>query len=661
MTKRTWLGPAVLLSGFGLLSACSTPASPTQQPAPAATNGSRPSWAQASAQIGRVGSSDPINVQVHLQLKDLARAQAELAEISDPDNARYGQWLSDEEFAAEYGPSDADLTAVKAHLEQFGLVVDYVPGNRTFIQAHGTAQQIEAAFSTQLGLFKVGDQVKRAPISDVVMPTQLAGKVSAVLGLSSPVLYAPHLKRGAIPHAQAVAMVMAKNPHAHPNATAGAPACSEWFGQIADTVDPAYPGYSALTYAPCGYKPAHLRAAYGLSDTIRKGNDGKGQKIAIVDAFLSPTLLKDAQTYAANNDPDYPLKASQLQTMWAPGQTQDPDTGWYGEQTLDVEAAHAMAPGATLVAVAAQSAYDQDLIAAVNMVIDQHLGSVISNSYGMVEQGSYTDFLAWKAVFAQAGLKGIGVYFSSGDSGDNSVGFFGDQPPSADFPSSSDLVTSVGGTSLALGQTGDMVWELGWETGAAFLTPAAPATDTTPATPATWDPTSGPGYYIFGAGGGYSVIYEQPKWQKGVVPDSTAIVANVPRRLTPDVGMLADPITGFIIGQSSPDGTNYSEGAIGGTSLACPLFAATMTLAQQHAKKTFGFANPLLYKKSKSGAFRDIVPNNVPQAVALPLSDGSVAAVTFDYPSLTIKTGAGWDSVTGLGAPNGKSFIDNIK
>src|SRR5262249_6004414 len=160
-------------------------------------------------------------------------------------------------------------------------------------------------------------------------------------GLSSPVLYAPHInKRGAIPRAQAIAMVQAKNPS--PHATGGPQACSEWFGQIPDTVDPAYPGYSALTYAPCGYKPAHLRAGYGLSATIRRADDGKGQKIAIVDAFLSPTLLKDAQTYAANNDPDYPLKASQLQTIWAPGQTQDPDTGWYGEQTLDVEAAHAM-------------------------------------------------------------------------------------------------------------------------------------------------------------------------------------------------------------------------------------------------------------------------------------------------------------------------------
>ncbi len=656
MMKRTWLGPAVLLSGLGLVtSACSTPAQPSQ-PAPVASNGARPAWATAANQVGRVAASDPISIQVHLQLKDLARAEAELAELADPESPRYAQWLTDEQFAAEYGPSDQDVAAVRAHLEQFGITVKFIPGNRTYIQAEGTAAQIEAAFSTQLGLYKVGEQVKRAPIADVVMPAALQSRVSAVLGLSSPVLYAPHAyKRGAIARQQAIAMVQAKNPH--PYASNGPQSCSEWFGQIKDTADPTYPGYAPLSYAPCGYKPGQIRSAYGFTNIVRRGNDGHGQSIAIVDAFLSPTLLTDAQTYAANNDPDYPLDAKQLVTLWAPGTPQTPDTGWYGEQTLDVEAAHAIAPGAKIVAVAAQSAYDQDLIAAVNLVIDQHLGSVISNSYGMVEQGSYTDFLAWKAVFAQAGLKGIGIYFSSGDAGDNSQGFFGPQPPSADFPASSDLVTAVGGTSLALGQTGALTWELGWETGASFLQPAV--TTDMGTTPASWNP-SPPGTFVFGAGGGYSVIYEQPKWQRGVVPDATAVVANIARRLTPDVGMLADPITGFIIGQTDPNTHTYSESAIGGTSLACPLFAATIAVAQQHAKRTFGFANPLLYKR-RATAFRDIVPNNVPQAAALPLSDGSVAAVTFDFPGLTIKTGAGWDSVTGLGAPNGQAFIDGVK
>jgi len=657
MMKRTWLAPAMLLSGFGLLSACSTSA-PTGSVAQA-SNGNRPAWAVPANLVGRVSADEHITVQVQLALHNQAQAEAELADISNPDSPNYGKFLTDDEYNAKYAPTAEDIAAVRSHLEAAGLSVKFVPTNRAFVSAEGTAVQVEKAFSTQLGLYQAGSAVKRAPINNMTLPAALQSRVSSVMGLVDPTKYAPkaaHL--GALKRSSAAAMVAAKNPHAKPSDSTGGGSCSEWYGQVLDTTDPAYPGYAPLSYAPCGYKPGQIRAGYGFTDIIRKGNDGKGQKIAIVDAFLSPTLLTDAQTYAANNDPDYPMAASQLVTLWGPGQTQTPDTGWYGEQTLDVEAAHAMAPGATIVAVAAQSAYDQDLIGAINLVVSQRLGSVISNSYGMVEQGGYIDFLAWKPVLTQAGLKGIGVYFSSGDNGDESVSFFGDAPPSADFPASSDLVTAVGGTSMAIGQTGNLLFEVGWETGASFLDPAVVTDGGVTTTPPTWDPPA-PGFYVFGAGGGWSTVFEQPKWQKNVVPDSFAMQAGIARRSVPDVGMLADPFTGFIIGQTDPNSGTYSEGAIGGTSLACPLFAATIAVAQQHAGRHFGFANPLLYKNKN--AFRDIVPTNPPQAVALPLGDGTNAAVTFDFSALSIKTGAGWDSVTGLGVPNGKAFISAIK
>ena len=657
MMRRNWLASAVLLSGFGLLSACSTgaPTGSVAQP----SNGNRPAWAVPQNFVGRVSADERITVQVQLALHDQAAAEAELAAISDPDNALYGQFLTDEEFNAKYAPTAADVAAVQAHLEKSGLTVKFVPGNNAFVSAEGTASQVEKAFSTQLGLYKAGDAVKRAPMADMIVPSSLQSRISSVMGLVQPTEYAPRsFHKGALARATAVSMVAAKNPHAGPNDSTGGGSCSEWYGQVADTTDPAYPGYGPLTFAPCGYKPGQIREGYGFTSIIRKGNDGTGQKIAIVDAFLSPTLLTDAQTYAANNDPDYPMKASQLVTLWGPGQTQTPDTGWYGEQTLDVEAAHAMAPGATIVAVAAQSAYDQDLIGAINLVVSQRLASVISNSYGMVEQGGYIDFLAWKPVLTQAGLKGIGVYFSSGDNGDESVSIYGAAPPSADFPASSDLVTAVGGTSLALGQTGNRMFEVGWETGASFLDPAVVTDGGVQTAPPTWDPAP-PGFFVFGAGGGWSTVFEQPKWQKALVPASYAVQAGVARRTVPDVGMLADPFTGFIVGQSDPDTGKYSEGTIGGTSLACPLFAATIAVAQQHAHRHFGFANPLLYKHPR--AFRDVVPMNPPQAVALPLGDGTNAAIPFDFAGLTIGTAAGWDSVTGLGTPNGATFLSQIK
>ncbi len=654
MMKRFWLAPAVFLS-YGLLtSACST-TTPTGSVAQA-YNGTRPSWAIPANLVGRVDANEQIAIQIHLGLHNQAAADAELAAVSDPANAEYGQFLSDEEFNAKYGPTADDVAAVQKHLSSFGITTKYVGDSNMFVAAVGSAAQIEKAFSTQLGLYNASGAIKRAPITDITMPSAISSRVSQVLGVFQPTMFAPKTAfRGAVTRSAARAGVIAKEPH--PRDSAGADTCSEWFGQIPDTTDPVYPGYAPLTYDPCGYNPGHIREAYGFSDIVRKGTDGSGQKIVIVDAFLSPTLLSDAQTYAANNDPDYPFKASQLTTVWAPGQMQTPDTGWYGEQTLDVEAAHAMAPGAKLVAVAAQSASSPDLIAAINMAVSQRLGSVISNSYGLIEQEGGIDFLAWKPVFTAAGLKGIGIYFSSGDNGDEStaLGF-----PSADFPVSSDQVTAVGGTSLGIGQTGNVLFEVGWSTGVSFLDPAttADADAGTTAMPAAWDPPP-PGFWYFGAGGGWSTVFEQPAWQKGVVPNSFAVQAGVARRTVPDVSMLADPFTGFIIGQTDPDSGTYSEFPIGGTSLACPLFTATIAVAQQHAKRNFGLVNALLYKNPK--AFHDVAPLAVPEVVALPLGDGTNAAITFDDPQQTIATAKGWDSVTGLGTPNGQAFLNAIK
>jgi subtilase family serine protease len=248
------------------------------------------------------------------------------------------------------------------------------------------------------------------------------------------------------------------------------------------------------------------------------------------------------------------------------------------------------------------------------------------------------------------------------------------------FPASLDNVTAVGGTSLALSNSGALNWETGWENGfSALLAPnagegASPdgglasldlgtgALDLAPAPP-SWDPAP-PGLFNGGAGGGVSVVYDQPTWQAGVVPDSIASSGGAPARAVPDVALLADPTTGLIIGFTDPDSNTYVEGPVGGTSLATPLFSAAMALAQQSTKKQFGFANPLLYK-DRATAFRDVVPLLTQQAVAIPDVEVEVGAtivttdiaINFGYPNLTISTTAGWDTVTGLGVPNGATFL----
>jgi subtilase family serine protease len=111
-----------------------------------------------------------------------------------------------------------------------------------------------------------------------------------------------------------------------------------------------------------------------------------------------------------------------------------------------------------------------------------------------------------------------------------------------------------------------------------------------------------------------------------------------------------------VVGQTPPGGV-YGEFAVGGTSLSSPLFAGVMALAQQHAKRSFGFANTLLYKESKKGAFNDVRPLASPQVVAVEPG----LATTFDFDLTTIHTTIGYDDVTGLGSPNGATFLANVK
>jgi subtilase family serine protease len=794
-----------LISALGAIAACSAgggdgsvSSKPAAKGAPLRSAvAARPTWATSARFRGEVPDDVTIAIQVHLQLREPDAAAAELAAISDPDGPEYGHFLSDAEYNAKYGPTDADIQALRAHLESKGLQVTHVPQNRTFIAATGTAAQVGRAFSTRLGLYNVDNDMRRAPINPPVMPDALKPLVLGVLGLTTPLQMKPRnvvvggIQRNSIGPPPGTPAASSPMPSAaEPKAIGGTGTCSEWFGATLDTVDPPYgPGYPPLTYAPCGYLPAQIREAYGFTESVRQGNDGTGVTVAVVDAYLSPTLLADVQTYAAQNDPDYPFATSQLTTYWAPGTPTEPIPGWYIEQTLDVEAAHAIAPGAPIVAVAAQSQSDQDLVAAVNLIVENRLATIVSNSYETQEEAQLTDALIWEALATQAGLKGVGLYFSSGDSGDDQTfGISGTPSPTVDFPGSLPTVTSVGGTSLALGSLGQRLWETGWETGLSYLLdiyvpPPPPEEDASTGSPdgggkpipgedsgsslndgtrvsplqrvsfstsfgeesdasddagvtdaGTFDggrgpedagsdggvfdggvfdggvfdggvfdagsdggfvfdsgqPTfeeewcpSPPGEFTFGSGGGISILFPQPAYQEGIVPSVLANAPGVPARVVPDVSMVADPVTGFLIGTSQLFGT-YDEVVIGGTSLSSPLFAGVIALAQQHAKRTFGFANPLLYKASKSGAFSDAVPLASPEAVTV--SPGTVA--TFDFGSnpvvdaggaadagspgaeceffffneqITIHTTVGYDDVTGLGSPSGAAFLAHVK
>jgi subtilase family serine protease len=352
-----------------------------------------------------------------------------------------------------------------------------------------------------------------------------------------------------------------------------------------------------------------------------------------------------------------PLAPNQFTQVVAPGTYQHPERGqkqdpqgWYGEETLDVEAVHGMAPGANIVFVGAPNNF-QDLDAALNHVVDRGLAQIVSNSYGFVTELLPPGFiLPFEDTILQGVIEGIGIYFSSGDNSDESlvVGY-----RTVDWPASSPFVTAVGGTSLAVGAANNYLFETSW------------GTRTSSWTGTTWSPTP-PGSWLYGAGGGVSRIFAEPAYQVGVVPAAVFSAQGRTGRAVPDISAVGDPNTGYLIGetQTFPDGSvKYSEYRIGGTSLSAPLIAGIMALADQCAGQPHGFANPLFYSLAGSAAFTDILSPASTVAVvrtnyvnSVDASAGLAYRLRTMNQTLSLQTTSGYDDVTGLGTP-GAGFL----
>jgi subtilase family serine protease len=625
--------------------------------------GSVPSWATAARFKASAAPTSYVNFRVYLGWRNEAGAIAVARSVSDPASPSYGQYLTPAQFRQQFAPTQADVNAVRSWLTSQGFTVDYTPANNHYVAAEGTVTQVQTAFAVTLGEYTYDGLTLRAPASDLQIPSTLAGIVSGVVGID---------QSSALVHPDSVGQDAAPSP-GYRNAQ---PWSTYWDQNMATTLPEAYG--SVQPYAVQGYTPKQLEGAYGVAGAIGSGNDGTGVTVAIIDAYASPTILSDANTYATTNGLA-PFAKNQFQQVVAPGTYRHPESkaqdpqGWYGEETLDVEAVHSMAPGATVVYVGSPNNY-QDMDAAMNHVVDRHLADIVTNSYGWSGEDLPNGVIKpFNDTLIQAAAEGIGVCFSSGDSGDEvaNLGY-----PSVDWPASSPWVTAVGGTSLGVGSTDNYLFETGWGTTRSLLS----------ADGLSWDPTP-PGVYLYGGGGGTSRLFAQPWYQVGVVPASIANrFSTTPGRAVPDVAMDADPTTGMLVGQTqtwSDGSVSYDTYRIGGTSLASPLFAGVMALADQLAEKNgghaLGFANPALYaaysatKASGSAAFHDIVnpttAAGAPTTLAAVRSDfingeNDSAGIRYSLRSFnqtgTIKTAPGYDDVTGVGTPNGNAFLAQV-
>jgi subtilase family serine protease len=645
-----------LVTGILALSALSSGMATAATTGRTTLAGSIPAWAKAANVKGSVNLSAAVGFRVYLGWRDQAGAVALARAVSDPRSSSYGKFLTPAQFRLKFAPTQAQISAVQSWLRGQGFTIVYTPSNNHYVAAEGTYAQASAAFATSFKAYSVKGKTVRAPATALSIPTSLTG-VSAVLGLDESAMFV-HTDR--ITDAPPVAGFR------------NAPPCSTYWAQKTTATDPAPHGQvlpdvygTDQPYAPCGYTPAQLRGAYGVTGS---GLNGSGQTVAIIDAYASQTIVADVNRYSA--DHGLPSLTGLFTQVVAPGTfgrpqnpAQDPQ-GWSGEETLDIEAVHSMAPAAKIVYVGAPNNY-RDLDAALNHVVDRHLAQIVTNSYGYSTELLPPGYVKpVNDTLIQAAAEGIGVYFSSGDSGDETGGIAANAPRATpDWPASSPWVTAVGGTSLAVSSANGYLWETGWETGTAEYKGTA------------WITAQPPGTYLYGSGGGTSRIFAQPWYQVGVVPNSMSQVHSTTKgRVIPDVSAIGDPQTGMLVGQTQtfPDGTYYDTYRIGGTSLSSPITAGLAALADQKAGHPHGFINPALYAAYGSAAFRDVDSIGDSTGVWRVNYTNSVDSTagfryifrTFNVGdgtggiSLTIHTGPGYDNVTGVGSPNGASFFN---
>ncbi|MGW3161025.1 S53 family peptidase [Streptomyces sp. NPDC001089] len=591
--------------------------------------GTKPAWATAKADKGAASDSSQVSARVYFAGRDAAGLAAYAKAVADPASASYGKYLTAAQTQARFGATKAQVTAVTSWLKSAGLKVTGT--TQHYVSVTGDVAAAEKAFGTQLHNYTKGSRTYRAPAGSASVPAALNGVVLTVTGLDN----APHkaTHNDTLPPPDAVFR------------NAG-PFSSYYGSKTASTLPSAYG--KKIPYAVQGYTGRQLRAAYGAGKQT-----GKGVRVAITDAYASPTIAFDAASYAKKHG-DAKYSTSQLRQVLPGTYTKTEEcgaAGWYGEETLDVEAVHAVAPGANITYVGAASCYDDDLLDSLSKIVDGHLADIVSNSWGDIEANQTPDLAAaYDQVFQFGAVEGIGFYFSSGDNGDEVANTGTKQ---VDTPANSAWVTAVGGTSLAVGKNDKYLFETGWGTEKASLA----------ADGKSW--TGFPGAFTSGAGGGTSKTVAQPFYQKGVVPNALAKAGGTtPMRTVPDISAIADPNTGFRVGQTQtfPDGSQqYSEYRIGGTSLAAPVIAAVQALAQEaRGGKAIGFANPSIYAKYGSKAYHDVTDNPTGSGLAVArvdfansfdASEGLLTSVRSLGKDSSLSAVKGYDDVTGVGSP----------
>jgi subtilase family serine protease len=406
------------------------------------------------------------------------------------------------------------------------------------------------------------------------------------------------------------------------------------------------------------YGPSFIRKAYNFPSNL----DGTGQTILIVDAFGSPTIEADLalfdSVFGIPAPPSFTIFCPQGCPASSPNNKLHGPVGWSVETSLDVEYAHAMAPGANIVLIVAASSTGDAINVAETAAIAKYPGSIMSQSFGIGEfliQGNKAQIAQAHKNYQAAQAAGISVLASAGDFGAANVFGLGlklifGTAANATFPASDPLVTAVGGTEgdpytdpgvTTLSCPANTLCSAGLAT---FTGPCSSANGhfQSPCTPVgygaeqVWnEPLFAPGSTT---GGAPSLFFGVPSYQTGLGLSS---------RGTPDVSYNAAIHGGVLVANSSVFGVPVFF-IVGGTSAGSPQWAAIIALANQLAGQSLGFLNPAIYKLAQTSRYANDFHD-------ITIGNNQMSGTT---PSET--AGNGWDLASGWGAPNVANLLPDL-
>jgi subtilase family serine protease len=655
-----------------------------------------PSYVATAKNLGAEDPARIIEVSIWLQPHNRSEFDALTQSFYDRTSSNYHHWLKQNEIAARFAPTAQEAKTVQEFIAAHNLKLVKMGPSNFYVRARGTVGDVEKAFHVQLNNYQVGDKTIRANASDPYVEGAAGPLVRAVSGLDT----------GEFEHTLMVRPTSIGSSKISTAAAAQAPTVSnsdffssqcftgtekESFSTNGDGELPivTFSGnklnLESRTSPGCGYTPAEIQTAYNLTGLYNEGFNGAGQTIAIVDWCGSFSIQADANAFSKKFGLPQ-LTSSNFRIIYTAHS--ECITFDQVEINLDVEWAHAIAPGANINLVVPPSPSFQDVDEAEFDVANRGLGNVLSGSFGAPEAFVAATELETESLIAEIGAAtGISFNYSSGDSGNFALS--DNFLPTVNTPADSPWATAVGGVTLALKSDNSIAWQAGWGNNVNEL--AAMGTVADPPI----------GAFFGGSGGGPSNCvtkntisrpqictggFLKPPYQQVSVPGKF--------RQLPDVSWLADPFTGAVIVISIPG--QFPEQVfqvVGGTSLAAPMFSGLWAIANQEALAgggtELGQAAPYLYSLP-AGTVYDIVPvtsktnvtgsikdsNGITQYTAAQLASAdpsehqfvsaiwdifnleeTAAVVSFGTDN-GLHTKAGWDNVTGVGTPNAKAFAD---